>query len=283
MNLLQTLAITKYELLMQWRQRAIPVLTLSLVALPIFFAFFIANELSSDSTSLFAIPTPEDKDLYAQSITASVQIFAWAAIYLILVVMAPLVMSAIVPKDRQLGVRELLDGLPITPATYLNGKLLGAWLTTFTGLVIAMLLVMISWQVILEAVYLPAILSLWLLGGGAIILLNTGLAVLLTAGQPTRKRAYAISVALAFVTLIFYTLANTSLTNINQYAWWEFLTPARAPLVQYFTFENMATLAQNLPGTPFVEPIRAWQTFLVGLAELTLLWLFARKYVQTRE
>lgn len=281
MNLPQLLTIARYELLMNWRQRAIPVMTLSLVALPIFFALFIANELSADSSNLFAIPTPENQALYARSVTGAVQIFAWAALYLVLVVMAPLVMSAIIPKDRQLGVRELLDGLPITSATYLNGKLLGAWLTTFSGLFAAMILVIISWQIILKAVYLPAILSLWLVGGSTIILLNTGLAVLLAAGQPTRKRAYAISTILAFVTLIFYTLANINLTNVNAYAWWEFLTPARGPLTQYFAFENMAALTNHLPGTPSVDPLYVWQTFFIGIAELAILWLFARKYVQT--
>lgn len=283
MNVTQVMAMAKYEFLMLWRQRAIPVLMLSLAALPIWFGVFMRGELAKGEGFFAGLADPAAAS-YSESVTAAVQWFTWAAIYLILVIMAPLVMSALIPKDRQLGVRDLLDGLPLTPAAYLNGKLLGAWGTLFASLLVAMSLVILAWWWLLGTVHLPAVFSLWLVGGGAVLVLNAGLALLLAAGQPTRKRAYALAALLIFVTLAFYILTNIRLdnANMNDFAWWQYFTPDRGPLALYFLFENVGVLLDGLPGVPTVAARNAWQTILAGLAELALLWLLARRTVQTR-
>jgi ABC-type transport system involved in multi-copper enzyme maturation permease subunit len=282
MNLTRVLAITKYELLMHWRQRAILVLTLSLIALPIFFAFFIRNEMPAIDINILEQMGAEGRDRYARVNTASLQFFTWAVIYLILVIMAPLIMSTIIPNDRQRAVRELLDGLPITPATYLNGKLLGAWATVLSGVVLAMGIVTLVWRLIIGPLYLPSIFSAWLGGGAVLIILNTSLAILLAAGQPTRKRAFAISTALSFASLIFLVLAASNSLSADDIRWWEVLTPARSPIYRYFTYINLAEMSEGDFPTHLVDLNRVWQTIFAGLAELALVWLAARHYVQTR-
>ncbi|HNB55306.1 MAG TPA: hypothetical protein PK530_25370, partial [Anaerolineales bacterium] len=261
----QALAITRYELLMNWRQRAIPVLTLSLIALPIFFALFFNSEMTKGA-DLYTLISPKSDETYARSITSFAQLFAWASIYLILLVMAPLIMSPIIPKDRQFGVRELLDGLPISPATYLNGKLLGAWLAVFIGMVFAMGIVSLGWRLIFEAIYLPSMISVWFVGGSAMLILNTGLAILLAAGQSTRKGALVVTTGFIFICLFFHIGANLNFENVSQIASWELFTPAHNPLYHYYVFANMAHILAYPVGTPTIPAIRAWQTFFVGFA-----------------
>ena len=283
MEITKTLAIARYEFKLLWRQRIIPILVLVLAALPLIFGFFIRSELSG-GTGFFAEINPEGAGDISQSVTATVQWFSWAAIYLILTIMAPLVMSAQIPRDRQLGVRDLLDGLPLPPGVYLNGKLLGAWTALFASLLGAMGVALVGWRLQLGAVHIPSVVSLWLVGGSAVIVLNTGLAVLLAAGQPTRRRAYLVSGLFNFVTLLFYVRANTSLDNTDptRFAWWQFFTPDRSPMTTYFLFQNIGLMLRNFPGVPAVSINRVWQTVLAGLLELALVWFVARRYVRTR-
>ncbi len=280
-SLAQCMAIARYEFLMLWRQRAAPVLTLSLVALPVFFAFFVYGDAADENLSLLDQMNAAQLQEYAVFITSTVQFFSWAAGYLILIVLAPLMMSEIIPKDRQYGVREILDALPLGMGTYLNGKMLGAVAVAVSGLVGAMIIVTVFWKVMFREIYLPMILSAWLGGGGALILLNTTTTILLAAGQPTRKRAFAIGAIFAFVCLILMTVAIASHDGVIDYAWWEIASPARSAFYSYFIDGTFESMSGAIYSTNFDSILALGQTVGVGLVELGILWLFARKYVQT--
>lgn len=281
-TLAQSLAIARYEFLMLWRQRAAPVLTLSLIALPVFFAFFVYGETARDSLPLLDQMTPAQRQEYAIVVTASLQFFTWAATYLILIALTPIMMSELIPKDRQYGVREILDGLPLGPGTYLNGKILGALAVTLSGIVGALIIVLLVWQIMFRSIYLPMILSAWLGGGSALLFLNTSTAILLAAGQPTRKRAFAIGAVFAFACLVFMTAAVASHSGTIDYKWWEIASPARSVFYSYFIDGIFETMSGAIYSTNFDNARAVWQTVLVGLAELGVIWFFARKYVQTR-
>lgn len=285
MNFPQLITIARYELIMSWRQRSIPVLTLALIAMPVLFAFFVWNEISADVLLMEQLASLDAEGLekLARANTASVQFFTWAAIYLIFIIMAPIIMCTIIPKDRQLGVRELLDGLPITPATYLNGKLFGAWSAVFSAIVIAMGIVIVVWRIVLGPLYLPSILSAWLGGGMAILVFNTSLAILLAAGQPNRKRAFAISAIVALVSLVFFATASVkSMISPDDFKWWELFMPARSAIYNYFMFINMASMSDGDFPAHLIDLNRVWQTIGAGILETVLLWLAAHRYVTTR-
>ena len=285
MNLPQTLAqflaIARYEFLMLWRQRAAPVLTLSLIALPVFFAFFVYGDAADENLSLLDKMNAAQLQEYAVFITSTVQFFSWAAGYLILIVLAPLMMSEIIPKDRQYGVREILDALPLGMGTYLNGKMLGAVTVALSGLVGAMVIVTIFWKVMFREIYLPMILSAWLGGGGALIILNTTTVILLAAGQPTRKRAYAIGSLFALACLVLFTIAISTHSD-TMYAWLEIASPARSAFYSYFIEGTFETMSGAIYSTNFDSVLALWQTVGVGFAEMGILWFFAQRYVQTR-
>lgn len=281
-SLAQCIAIARYEFLMLWRQRAAPVLTLSLVALPVFFAFFVYGDAANENLSLLDKMSAAQIQEYAIFITSTVQFFSWAAAYLILIVLAPLMMSEIIPKDRQYGVREILDALPLGAGTYLNGKMLGGVAVALSGLVAAMIIVTIFWKIMFREIYLPMILSAWLGGGGALILLNTTTAILLAAGQPTRKRAFAISAFFTFACLVLMTVAVASHDGVIDYAWWEIASPARSAFYSYFIDGTFEAMSGSIYSTNFDSVAALWQTVGVGLVELAILWFLARKYVQTR-
>lgn len=281
-SLAQCIAIARYEFLMLWRQRAAPVLTLSLIALPVFFAFFVYSDAASENLSLLDKMSAAQLQEYSVFITSTLQFFSWAAGYLILIVLAPLMMSEIIPKDRQYGVREILDALPLGAGTYLNGKMLGAVAVALSGLVAAMVIVAIFWRIMFRAIYLPMILSAWLGGGGVLILLNTTTAILLAAGQPTRKRAFAIGALFAFACLVLMTVAVASHGDVIDYQWWEIASPARSPFYSYFIDGTFEAMSDSIYSTNFDSIVALWQTVGVGLVEVGVLWIFARKYVQTR-
>lgn len=278
----QTWAIARYEFIMLWRQRAAPVLMLSLIALPVFFAIYIYKGAPNEGLALLDQMSAAQLHEYSILMTSTLQFFSWAAGYLILIVLAPLMMSEIIPKDRQYGVREILDALPLGTGTYLNGKMLGAMAVALSGLVGAMVVVIFIWRFMFRAIYLPMILSAWLGGGGALILLNTTTTVLLAAGQPTRKRAFAIGALFTFVCLVLMVVAVASHNGVIDYQWWEIVGPARSTFFSYFIDGTFETMSDSIYSTNFDNVLALWQTFGVGLVEIALLWLFARHYAQTR-
>ena len=279
--LAQSLAIARFEFLMLWRQRAAPVLTLSLIALPVFFAFFIFDDAARENLALFDQMTTAQHQEYAVTITSTAQFFSWTAGYLILIVLAPLMMSEIIPKDRQYGVREIFDALPLGAGTYLNGKMLGAVAVALSGLVGAMVFVTIFWRIMFRAIYLPTILSTWLGGGSALILLNTTTVILLAAGQPTRRRAFALGALFAFACLVLMMVSVTSHIGVIDYQWWEIASPARSAFFSFYMEGTFEVMSDSIYSTNFDSVAALWQTIGVGLVELGILWFFARKYVQT--
>jgi ABC-type transport system involved in multi-copper enzyme maturation permease subunit len=278
MNINHILAVVRYEFMIHWRQRATLVITISLVVLPLLFALFIRSELTGGAGFFADVNVPDSVE-YSRTVTGTVQWFAWAAINLILTIMAPLITSAIIPKDRQLKVREIFDALPVTPSSYLAGKLLAAWAVLFTALLSAMAVVIAGYRLILGTVDLPTVLPLWLIGGGSLILLNTGLVVLLAAGLSSRRAAYSFAAVFILVTLVFYIRGSIDLTNIGVFDWWAFWTPDRIPISQYFLFDSIGNFMVGLPGVPTVDPGVVWKTILAGLAELALGWAAARRLV----
>ena len=111
-----------------------------------------------------------------------------AAIVLI-VLLLPLTLSELIPLDRQYGVRELLNALPLTANLYLAGKLLSVWPLLFIGLVLAALLSgALAW--LQNGPYHVGILaSFWITGLLPLALFSSLVAVMLSAGQSSRRRA----------------------------------------------------------------------------------------------
>src|SRR5262245_1646851 len=131
-HLLQVLAIIRAEIKLHWRRRALIVLTLASAVLPVGGALLFRSQFSTLTAGQV------DPSLVAalQPVTVGLVYLTWAPVYLVLSLMLPPVLADSIPRDRQEGVSELLDGLPLSPAIYLLGKILGAWLTTLMALAV---------------------------------------------------------------------------------------------------------------------------------------------------
>ena len=134
-------AMVRYEVLMAWRRRSLPILWVLLLVGVIFFALLMqsVNQETPVYDDVAQIVTGADAQsvdpaIASHTITLGNLLIAGMIFYTVGVV---LLMAEVIPLDRQFKVRELLDALPLSRATYLVGKLLSAW----AGLLIGMVLV----------------------------------------------------------------------------------------------------------------------------------------------
>jgi len=141
-----------------------------------------------------------------------------------LVIMVPPVMADTIPRDCQLGVRELLDSLPLSSGIYVAGKLVGAWASLLLGWAGFGVGVGLAWLPILGSFYLGPYLDTWLIGVLPLTLYTVAVSVLLPAGQPTRRRAVLVSgffmaIAVLTVTDLYAPLVRTWRTPLCPGAW----------------------------------------------------------------
>lgn len=123
---------------------------------------------------------------------------------MILLIMIPPMMSDNIAYDRQTGMRELLNALPLAQATYLGGKLLG----TLSGIFLivlgsALIYAPFSRMVVGEYNGLVYIL-LWLIAILPTALFIAAVVVLLAADLPSRRTATLFGVVMIPLTLAIY-------------------------------------------------------------------------------
>ena len=267
-SLRQMLAMAGVEFQLHWRRRALLVITLSLLVLPTLSAVFVRGELAASGGTATALG-PIGRD----STTVAIVYGTWGALYVVLAVLLPPVVAEAIPRDRQLGVRELLDSLPLTAGAYLAGKLLGAWLALAAALGAAMLVIGALWLVLVGRFSPGPYLHLWLVGALGLALINAALGVLLAGTQPNRRRAVLVGVAVSMVVLFFL---GTDLQRDSDTARF-LLSPARPALFNYYLFGWLEVPPQF--GT-VVTARHVWLTLLAGAGQCAAiagaLWAWLR-------
>lgn len=258
-RLAQILAIMRYELKMIWRGRTLIVLLLSLLALCIINALVVSNARSS--LGLLADGSGSD----TAGLGMAVVFLSWSPLGITLALIVPIMFADLIPKDTQLGTRELLDTLPLSPGTYLAGKLAGVWLSLILGISAVMVITGGVWWATLGAYDLGPYLKMAIFGAWVLIVINTGMAVLLTAGQPGRRRAVSLML-LVFIGIPVFTAAG-SMSNPDQLIW--MLGPIRPAVLNYFLKLDI-TEAQLL------------LTIGIGLLEVFITWLVVREWLKWR-
>jgi ABC-type transport system involved in multi-copper enzyme maturation permease subunit len=232
MRFTQLNGIIRSEVILQWRQRMLTGVMLSVIALPLamYVLFGQSNAAEVQRTWLTAggITTAA-----ALNVTTRYAImYAAMSIYLIALLVLPIISADVIARDRQHGVRELLDGLPITSGTYLAGKLLGWWVAAGSGLLVALVVVGAGLWVLIGPYHLDQFTAMWLAFGWGIGLVNSGLSLLIASGQPTRRRAIIIAVVFAALCLF----ANISLIGQSGPLWNAF-SPGRHAISIHFIME----------------------------------------------
>jgi len=272
-TLRQLLGMAQAEFRLHWRRRGLLVITLSLLVLPAMSALLTRTELDAVSQSLTQT-TGLAASAARESVTIAIVFGTWAAVYVVVAVLLPPIMADSIPRDQQLGVRELLDSLPLTTPTYLAGKVLGASVSVAAGLGAAMLIIGGLWLALVGPFEAGPYVQMWLLGALGMAVVNTSLAVLLAGTQPNRRRAVLVGVALSL--LVLYVLTSQAQASPNTVGY--ILSPARPALFNYYVRGWLQAPGAAIENTTTLRHV--WLTLLAGAGQVALvgagLWAWLR-------
>jgi len=263
MRLTQLGGLIRYEILLQWRQRLLTGITLSLIALPLVMYVLFGQTNAAEVQRTWITSGGIATEAALNVTTRYVVIYATMAIYVIVLLVLPVVAADVVAKDRHHGVRELVDGLPLTPGTYLAGKLLGWWGAAAIGLLLSMIIVGAGLWVLIGPYHLDQFAGTWLAFGWGIGLVNSGISLLLAAGQPTRRRAIITGVVFAALCLF----ANISLLGQSN-SLWNFLSPGRHAISIHFMLEAW----RGQFAVQFAPTSDVLWALLGGVLEVAVVW-----------
>ena len=199
LSLAQLGGMIRYEVRMQWRRGGL-LAVLLLLAVVLFlnalWQWLDFGVIGAESAASRASVSPEGA---RQRATLAIVYIPWmyaifplSVPWLLLLLTVPPIAAETIPLDRQVGVRELLDSLPLSRGTYLLGKLLGLWTGVLGGLAGVALLFGSSGWLFLGPYDLSEYLLLWKIGVAPMVLFVSSMSALLAAGQPTRRRAMLV-------------------------------------------------------------------------------------------
>lgn len=271
--LAQLFIITRNEFRLQWRRRATLVIVLSATVFPVLMAMLVqggGRETFQPLVEAGVFSAREAQERLTQSMIA----FSFAPLYSILLLLVPPVVAEMIPKDRQLGVTELLESAPLSLVAYLAGKLLGMWISLLFGLFLNFLITLVVWRWLLGSVLILPMLETWLFAAGTVLLLNGGLAVLLSAGLRNRRWAVIIGIGVAMIALI--SLGSALPHNLAYY-----LNLARPAFLDYYALQGLAQTGIPLAVNVGIRDV--WLTILGGLVELVVVGFLAWGWLRPRE
>lgn len=235
--LLQMGAIIRNEFRMQWRKRTVLVILATLLLMPLLYTITFAPSLDDLSELGLPVASLTDEQRVGQQ-TSALMSFTWSLASILVALALPVAVAETIPKDRQIGTAEVLGSLPMSNIVYLTGKLISVWVVALASLAVMVVLnALVSWLVV-GPFNLSVLLRMWLLGTVPLMLIQTGLAVLLAARQPTRRRAVFVGAALVIVCALMLVTGLTSVSTAPEQtiSFLESQNLGRAALFYYYAF-----------------------------------------------
>lgn len=216
-------AIVRYELLMAWRRRSLPILWVLLLVGVLGFSLLVksVNQQTPAVEQSVARNVGDDGPEWARGLDV---VETTNTISLINVLIAgmifytigvTLMMGETIPLDRQFKVRELLDTLPLNRATYLGGKLLGAWAGLLAGTVVVGVICALAIRLIFGTYDLRVFVALWVAMLVPESLLAAALSVLASSQAGSRRVAVMIGLLLIPVVMTLAVSAVISFAGIG--------------------------------------------------------------------
>ena len=196
-----------------------------------------------------------------------VAIFATAALLPLLLFGLPLYVSETIPYDRQYGVRDLLDLLPITAGTYLLGKVLAVWVALLLAITLSGVVAGVISTVVFGALDVGEWANMWLGGFLVMGLLASSISILLAAGQPNRRRALLVG----FLSLPIY---------FSVYA----LSPLAIRLQELLLRIAIAPMSPNvLDSAPVSGLSFSWSFVAWSILATILVWVMTWGWMRVRD
>lgn len=236
-------AVTRTELIIQWRQRSLLFGALPCLAIGIWFILGIRASQSQPGSIIL-----DEAQLAASGVIGVAYI-----IHIFSLLMYPILLAETLPKDRQWGLEDLTRSWPLPPSTYLAGKLFAAFLTVTALMVFIVISIGLVLSLVSGAPDLSPYLGFVLFGILPVATINSLLAVLLAAGQPTRRRAFVIGGAFAIVSLLLLPLGFVDSSYGANY-----FNPGRTLVLMHYmqqltTIGNLNAAAQSFLGEPITH------------------------------
>ena len=273
MNFSQVSGIIRYEFLMHWRRRALLGLMLGLAVVPIVIALLFSENNLAEIRQAWITSGGVETEVVRQLTTRYVLIDSTMSLYIVLLLMLPVIAADSVPKDRQLGVRELLDSLPQSTTTYVLGKVLGFWAAASVGTIGAMTITGLGLWFLVGPFQIDRYVAMWLVMFSGVGLINAGLSILLAAGQATRRRAIFSGVTFAVLCMI----ANVG-TFGQANTLWAITNPGRQAITSYYFFTAWFNtgLSQLVTERDVALSLVAGVAELIVVGGLMMMWLRRR-------
>lgn len=256
--LAQLLGIALYEIRIHWRSRTLLVIFLALAVLMV-----VSMLIYQTNTVPVVLDT-------SNAVAALIS----APLLVTLAMLLPIAIADTIPRDSAYGVRELLETLPVPPAVYLAGKVVGLWLSALIGLVVLMVAVGAAYYGLLGAFNIGQYLEMWLSAALLLVIINGALGVLLPVGQTTRRRAVIIMIALFMLPIAAVGQAFEP-DSILYY-----LNPVRPAVIFHYVGQMGQEAGKMVPAFQSREVLRA---FIVGLIELAVVWIVVAWWARRKE
>lgn len=256
----QLWGITLYEFRMHWQRRGFKVLTLTII-LTLGTALLISagdvNTFVPGMPLLDTQPAQQQQNVKGLIIT----MLSTGMLIIVTTFLMPLIVVDVIPLDRQQQIEDLLHSLPFSPSVYLAGKVAGVWLTGLWSVTVGMLITGFIWWMRVGSFNVTPLLNMMLLASLPFMFINTGIAVLIGATQPTRRR----SIVLMIIVMALLTAAPAEgILSILQFN--------RINLLLHFSGRTMESLAVMPASIPNMLNTVVIQNLLIGLFQFIVIW-----------
>jgi ABC-type transport system involved in multi-copper enzyme maturation permease subunit len=222
----QLWAIVRYEVLMAWRRRSLPILWLLLLVGVVGFSLLIESVNREQPVLQEGLEqTVADANANAPEWAQGIDMAESArTVSLINVLIAGLVFYTVgvtlmsgetIPLDRQFKVSELLETLPISRTVYLAGKVLGAWAGLLVGTAVVGVIAALAIRLIIGTYDVRVFAALWVGMMVPASLVAAAVSVLLASFVGSRRSAVMIGLIIMPFVLFLMTLAVTAFAGVG--------------------------------------------------------------------
>jgi hypothetical protein len=271
----QLLGITRYEFLLHWRRRALVIVFLSALAIPVVGGITARRDMNEISGSWVQTGQYSTEDA-ARVMTTSLTLLTWAPMFLVFLIVLPIAAADSIPRDRQLVVYELLNTTPISLSIYLIGKMLGLWLSLFAGILAGLFGIGVFWWFILGPFEIPTLIEIGLIAAVPLAFIQSGIALLVAAGQSTGRRAILMGVTLGIIGL------TTLLPGLQASdVFWRNVNLSRPVLFIYYIWVRFnAPMPGGYPAPTIAD---VWATIGWGALQLALVGILIYAWMRWQE
>lgn len=257
----QLIGILKYEFRMHWRRRALLILTWGILFVAI-ISVLIAGDNLRQLSSLEAAA-----DLKHDAVVSALILTIFSPIGISLAVILPILVADAIPLDRQYGVRDLLDTMPLPLGIYLAGKLLGMWTAVLNAIGLVMILVGAIWWLVAGAFNLAPYLEVFLVAITSITVLNGSLGVLIPAGLSTRRQAIIFTLGgLLFLFWLFGGLAPSGADFTDMFGL------MRLPIINHYLLSHAVHFDMISPAIKIPTFQTVLITIMIGIGQLIVVF-----------